>query len=251
MNWRVLPFLILGACSSAARPAVDAGWDSLPRDARLPGDTPPPIPAVDFSVVNCPDTDAQKGSCRGRAPFTIQFTAVSSSGITGFSWDFGDTGLADVQAPWHTFESPGTYNITLRGWSLGATVLVQKTKEAFIEVIPSPDGSPCLRDDQCVSKNCLCSTDKPCNPGPVNGLCTNLCQKLSCPNDQVCVNLVTTAADGAETIATVPVTIGLRDNRYTQITGGLAEGDLVQIGNALPIQSFGPPTVEPTSASEE
>ena len=65
------------------------------------------------------------------------------------------------------------------------------------------------------------------------------------------VNLVTTAADGAETIATVPVTIGLRDNRYTQITGGLAEGDLVQIGNALPIQSFGPPTVEPTSASEE
>ena len=50
-----------------------------------------------------------------------------------------------------------------------------------------------------------------------------------------------TAADGAETIATVPVTIGLRDNRYTQITGGLAEGDVVQVGNALPVQSFGPP----------
>ena len=55
------------------------------------------------------------------------------------------------------------------------------------------------------------------------------------------VNLVTTAADGAETIATVPVTIGLRDNRYTQITGGLAEGDVVQIGNDLPVASFGPP----------
>ena len=55
------------------------------------------------------------------------------------------------------------------------------------------------------------------------------------------VNLVTTGTDGAETIETVPVTIGLRDNRYTQITGGLAVGDVVQVGNALPIQSFGPP----------
>jgi HlyD family secretion protein len=54
------------------------------------------------------------------------------------------------------------------------------------------------------------------------------------------VNRVTTAADGAETIEAVPVTIGLRDNHYTQITGGLEEGDVVQIGNALPIQSFDP-----------
>ena len=61
------------------------------------------------------------------------------------------------------------------------------------------------------------------------------------------VNLVTTAADGTETIATVPVSIGLRDNRYTQITDGLVEGDVVQIGNALPVQSFGPPTAEPTA----
>jgi HlyD family secretion protein len=54
------------------------------------------------------------------------------------------------------------------------------------------------------------------------------------------VNRVTIGPDGAETIETVPVTIGLRDNRYTQITGGLAEGDVLQVGNALPIQSFGP-----------
>lgn len=55
------------------------------------------------------------------------------------------------------------------------------------------------------------------------------------------VNLITTGADGQETIEVTPITIGLRDGRYTQITGGLAEGDVVQIGNALPIQSFGPP----------
>jgi HlyD family secretion protein len=60
------------------------------------------------------------------------------------------------------------------------------------------------------------------------------------------VTLVTTAADGTEIVETVPVTIGLRDNRYTQITNGLAEGDVVQIGNALPVASFGPPTEQPS-----
>ena len=61
------------------------------------------------------------------------------------------------------------------------------------------------------------------------------------------VNRVTTAADGTETIESVPVTIGLRDNRYTQIAAGLAEGDVVQIGNALPVESFGPPTEQAPS----
>jgi HlyD family secretion protein len=53
------------------------------------------------------------------------------------------------------------------------------------------------------------------------------------------VNRVTVAADGAETIENVPVTIGLRDNQYTQITGGLAAGDVVQIGDALPMRQPG------------
>ena len=61
------------------------------------------------------------------------------------------------------------------------------------------------------------------------------------------VNRVTTAADGTETIESVPVTIGLRDNRYTQIAAGLAEGDVVQIGNTLPVESFGPPTEQAPS----
>lgn len=54
------------------------------------------------------------------------------------------------------------------------------------------------------------------------------------------VNLITTGADGQETIEVTSITIGLRDGRYTQITGGLAEGDVVWIGNALPVETFGP-----------
>lgn len=53
---------------------------------------------------------------------------------------------------------------------------------------------------------------------------------------------VTTGADGQEVLETVPVTIGLRDGRNTEIKSGLAAGDVVVVGNALPVQTFdGPP----------
>jgi PKD repeat protein len=190
MHRRVFAFLLLGACNSPARPAVDAGWDGSFRDTRLPGDTAPPTATVDFTVANCPSTDVQKGTCTGTAPFTVQFVPVASAGITQFLWDFGDGSSGDLgQAPWHTFDSPGTFDIKLGG--VGSTVLVWKTREAFIEVLPSRVGSPCLRDQQCASGTCLCSTVKPCGYGPVNGLCSSLCQKASCSEGQVCVNLVT------------------------------------------------------------
>ena len=55
------------------------------------------------------------------------------------------------------------------------------------------------------------------------------------------VNLVT-QNDGntPPTITETQVTIGLRDGQYTEITGGLAAGDEVMVGNALPVQGFGP-----------
>lgn len=53
---------------------------------------------------------------------------------------------------------------------------------------------------------------------------------------------VVSGADGQETFETVPVTIGLRDGRYTEITSGLEAGDVVIIGNEIPLEDFsGPP----------
>ncbi len=52
------------------------------------------------------------------------------------------------------------------------------------------------------------------------------------------VNLVQTDAEGNETTTEVEVTIGLRDNTYTQITSGLQEGDRVMIGNAAPVEDL-------------
>jgi HlyD family secretion protein len=55
------------------------------------------------------------------------------------------------------------------------------------------------------------------------------------------VNLVTGESNGARAVEEVPVTIGLRDAEYTEITGGLAEGDTVALGELeAPTQSFRP-----------
>ncbi|MCA9950580.1 MAG: efflux RND transporter periplasmic adaptor subunit, partial [Anaerolineales bacterium] len=55
------------------------------------------------------------------------------------------------------------------------------------------------------------------------------------------VNLVEIDADGNETTTEIPVTIGLRDNQFTQITSGLQAGDRVMVGNIVPLRNpFGP-----------
>lgn len=55
------------------------------------------------------------------------------------------------------------------------------------------------------------------------------------------VNLVEEGPDGEETTRRVEVTIGLRDDRFTEITSGLAEGDRVRIGPVVqPVDFFQP-----------
>ncbi len=44
---------------------------------------------------------------------------------------------------------------------------------------------------------------------------------------------------GEQETSEVEVTIGLRDNDYTQITSGIEEGDKILIGNVLPVFEFG------------
>ncbi len=52
------------------------------------------------------------------------------------------------------------------------------------------------------------------------------------------VNRVVTGADGREQLERTEVTIGLRDNRYTEVTSGLSEGDRVRIGPLVQQQNL-------------
>jgi PKD repeat protein len=61
----------------------------------------PSVPNANFSN-NTP--------CVGTA---VNFTDLSTGGVTGWDWDFGDGGTSTSQSPSHTYAAAGTYTVTL------------------------------------------------------------------------------------------------------------------------------------------
>ena len=74
----------------------------------------------------------------GKAPLVISFTDNSIAGtneITSWSWDFGDGGVSSEQNPQYTFNSAGSFDISLTVTnSTGANATVQ---DATVVVIPA------------------------------------------------------------------------------------------------------------------
>ena len=75
---------------------------------RLPGNGP-------VAVINASATE-------GDVPLAVNFTSISSSGVSYYAWTFGDGGTYWGTPAYHTFSSPGTYTATLTVYdSRGAT----------------------------------------------------------------------------------------------------------------------------------
>jgi PKD repeat protein len=49
----------------------------------------------------------------GAAPLTVHFTDKSEGSPTGWQWDFGDGSSSTLQNPVYTYNTPGTYTVTL------------------------------------------------------------------------------------------------------------------------------------------
>lgn len=49
----------------------------------------------------------------GTAPLNVDFTDLSSGGPTAWLWEFGDGTTSPEQSPSHTYETPGTYTVSL------------------------------------------------------------------------------------------------------------------------------------------
>ncbi len=82
----------------------------------------------------------------GTAPLAVNFTDLSTGSITSWSWNFGDGGSSTAQNPSHTYNSAGTYTVSLTVTGPGGSD--GETKTGYISVsscnapVASFSGSP-------------------------------------------------------------------------------------------------------------
>ncbi len=90
--------------------------------------TPVPAPSFSASVLS------------GPAPLTVDFTDSTWGCVSGWTWDFGDTGSDTLQNPQHIYTTPGVYTVQLSVTGPGG--IADDTKVAYITVfdpLPVPE----------------------------------------------------------------------------------------------------------------
>jgi parallel beta-helix repeat protein len=129
-------------------PAINAGT-SLPVDVRddLAGTLRPQGGSYDvgcYETVSgggpvAPVADFSGTPLSGTAPLSVQFSDLSSGGVTGWSWDFGDGSTSTQQNPLHVFQNAGSFTVRLTVSSAGGQNT--KTRTAYVSVA-SPIQAP-------------------------------------------------------------------------------------------------------------
>ncbi|HII75555.1 MAG TPA: DUF3344 domain-containing protein [Methanolinea sp.] len=74
----------------------------------------------------------------GDRPFTVNFDSGTSTGyITGYAWDFGDTGTSTEANPGHEYTARGTYDVSLTVTGVGSSDTETKTALVVVKE-PAP-----------------------------------------------------------------------------------------------------------------
>ena len=97
-----------------------------------PPPPPPPAPVADFTL--------SPGS--GETPLTVSFTNLSSGDIAGYTWDFGDGAGSSIANPSHTYNSAGTYTVTLTAAGPGGSDTAVCTNCVVVNDPPPPPPPP-------------------------------------------------------------------------------------------------------------
>jgi len=92
----------------------------------------PQVPAADFIA----DTNS------GSAPLTVIFTdKTTGTDVSGWSWNFGDSGTSTAQNPTHVYNSQGTYTVALTATSVYGTDTETKTDYIIVGPAVPPDAN--------------------------------------------------------------------------------------------------------------
>ena len=81
------------------------------------------------------DADFSATPTSGTAPLSVQFTDISTTQWSVWTWDFGDGSTSVIKNPTHVYESPGTYTVKMTVGSFGGYHTV--TKNNYITVSSS------------------------------------------------------------------------------------------------------------------
>jgi PKD repeat protein len=112
--------------------ATNAGGSSSSQKTVTVTGSGPAIPVVNF------DADTRSGP----APLTVHFTDNSTNTPTSWAWDFTNDGTIDSteQNPFHTYTTPGTYQVNLTASNTAGSAY--RLKGNFIEVTVPNDVNP-------------------------------------------------------------------------------------------------------------
>ena len=91
---------------------------------------------VNYITVNTPPPTAEftASAVEGVAPFSVDFSDISTGSPTSWSWSFGDGGTATTQNPTHVYTTPGVYTVSLT--VVGPSGADTETKSGLITVKP-------------------------------------------------------------------------------------------------------------------
>lgn len=92
----------------------------------------------DFKLIrNLPVANFTSDIVSGCNPVCVKFTDQSTSGITNWSWNFGDGDSSTDQHPSHCYTSPGDYTVTLKIGSSSLSNTVIKTNYIQSHTMPT------------------------------------------------------------------------------------------------------------------
>lgn len=86
------------------------------------------------SAISAPVSNFVASVTSGRAPLSVQLIDRSTGNPTSWHWEFGDNATSSDQDPTHTYQTEGTYDVTLNVSNTEGTDTLTKTE--YISVTP-------------------------------------------------------------------------------------------------------------------